>query len=286
MRTRRRSTASTARSPINLGDWLDVQFAANYEFHDIASSFNPKVAARVNLSESDNHQLALRGSLQSTFRVPSVDDVNTDQITALEYVQEVDVYKAVDTRGSEDLDPETALTGNVGLILFHYPSRTQATFDFWSYDFRDVINVIPHASITRLYHEGGASRDAIKELVKCPDGWGTGTCSSALIERIRINLTNWPGMQTSGFDWSVATASHARGRRDLARPGRHAYPHVQHRCSRLQRRGTAVGGAGGGEAEPLQSDRLAAAEVEVVSLGRLPPGALLGDRQPPLHLVL
>ena len=191
--------------PINLGDWLDVQFAANYEFHDIASSFNPKVAARVNLSESDNHQLALRGSLQSTFRVPSVDDLNTDQITALEYVQEVDVYKAVDTFGSEDLDPETALTGNVGLILFHYPSRTQATFDFWSYDFRDVINVIPHASITRLYHEGGASRDAIKELVKCPDGWGTGTCSSALIERIRINLTNWPGMQTSGFDWSVAT---------------------------------------------------------------------------------
>ena len=191
--------------PINLGDWLDVQFAANYEFHDIASSFNPKVAARVNLSESDNHQLALRGSLQSTFRVPSVDDVNTDQITALEYVQEVDVYKAVDTRGSEDLDPETALTGNVGLILFHYPSRTQATFDFWSYDFRDVINVIPHASITRLYHEEGASRAAVQELVKCPDGWGTGTCSSALIERIRINLINWPGMQTSGFDWSVAT---------------------------------------------------------------------------------
>ena len=191
--------------PLNIGDRLDLQFAANYEFHDVASSFNPKLSARVSLTESDDHQLSLRGSLQSTFRVPSVDDVNTDQITALEYVQEVDVYKAVDTFGSEDLEPETALTGNLGLIFFHYPSRLQATFDYWSYDFRDVINVIPHSSITRLYHEGGASRAAVQGFVKCPDGWGTGTCDAALIERIRIDLINWPGMKTSGFDWSLST---------------------------------------------------------------------------------
>ena len=191
--------------PLSFEDRLDVQVAANYEFHDVASSFDPKISVRLNLTESDAHQLSLRGSLQSTFRVPSVDDVNTDQITALEYVQEVDVYKAVDTFGNPDLEPERALTGNLGLIFFHYPSRLQATFDYWSYDFRDVINVIPHSSITRLYHEGGASRAAVQELVKCPDGWNTGTCDSALIERIRIDLINWPGMQTSGFDWSLST---------------------------------------------------------------------------------
>ena len=191
--------------PLSVGGRFDVQVAANYEFHDVASSFDPKFAARWNAVESDEVQLSLRGSLQSTFRVPSVDDVNTDKVTALEYVQEVDVYKAVDAYGSTDLVPERAVTGNVGLIAFHFPTRTEATFDFWTYDFKDIINVIPSASVTRLYNEGGSSRAAVRELIKCPDGWGTGTCDAALLERIRIHLINWPGMQTSGFDWSLAT---------------------------------------------------------------------------------
>ena len=191
--------------PVSLGDRIDLQFAANYEFHDVASSFDPKAAVAIRLLDSDNHQLSLRGSVQSTFRVPSVDDVNTEKITSLEYVWETDVYKAVDTYGSPDLVPERATTGNVGLVLFHFPSRTQATFDFWTYDFKDIINVIPYTSVTRLYDEGGASRQAVKEFIKCPDGWGTGTCDAALIERIRIDLVNWPGMQTSGLDWSLST---------------------------------------------------------------------------------
>lgn len=191
--------------PINLGDRVDLQFAANYEFHDVASSFDPKAALAVRLLDSDDYQLSARASLQSTFRVPSVDDVNTDKITALEYVWETDVYKAVDTYGSEDLVPERATTGNVGLVLFHFPSRTQATFDFWTYDFKDIINVVPYTAVTRLYDEGGASREAVKEFIKCPDGWGTGTCDAAFIERIQIDLVNWPGMKTSGLDWSVST---------------------------------------------------------------------------------
>ena len=192
-------------APIAVGDWLSLQLAANYERHASASSFDPKLAGRVTLTESPSHQLSLRGSVQTTFRVPSVDDVNTENNAAASYVAEADLYKAVDSHGSPDLKPERALTGNAGLVFFHFPSRLEATVDFWTYDFNNVISIMPNASITRLYDEGGASRDAVKEFIKCPDGWGTGTCAATAIERVRADLVNWPGMQTSGFDVSVST---------------------------------------------------------------------------------
>ena len=65
-------------------DRLHMQLAANYEFYDVASSFNPKVAIRYDITD----QFALRGSLQTTFRTPSVDDLNEDRTTALAYVNE------------------------------------------------------------------------------------------------------------------------------------------------------------------------------------------------------
>ncbi len=202
--------------PIDVGEWLDIQLAANYEAHDVASSFDPKVAARIRVSESDNYQLALRASFQSSFRVPSVDDVNTDKVTSLQYVQEGDVYKAVDSYGSRDLLPERAITRNVGLVLYHFPTRTNLTVDAWRYDFRDLIELIPHAAITRLYHEGGASRRAVQEFVRCPDGWGTGTCEARLIERMQNRVVNWPGMLTSGLDWSVSSSLPLAGGSSLA----------------------------------------------------------------------
>ncbi len=191
--------------PITVGDWLSLQLAANYEFHKSASSFDPKLAGRVTLTESPSHQLSLRGSVQTTFRVPSVDDVNADNNAAIGYVAEADLYKAIDSHGNPDLKPERALTGNAGVVFFHFPSRLEVTFDFWTYDFDNVISVIPHTSITRLYNEGGASRAAVQDFIKCPDGWGTGTCTAAAIERVRADLVNWPGMQTSGFDISVSS---------------------------------------------------------------------------------
>ena len=196
--------------PLRLADGnLNVQLAANYEFYDVASSFNPKVALRFDVTD----QFALRGSLQTTFRTPSVDDLNEDRTTALAYVNEAGVYKAVDTYGSEDLKPEQALTYNAGFVLSVTDESgfvpVQFTADYWSYDFDDVIAVVPYNAITRLYHEGGASRDAVKRFVTCSDGPGTGTCDVTGIERIDVDLINWPGVKTSGFDFQLTARSQA-----------------------------------------------------------------------------
>ena len=188
---------------------LYLQLAANYEYHSVASSFNPKAALRLDLTD----QFALRGSLQTTFRTPSVDDLNESRTTALAYVNEAGVYKAVDTHGDKELKSEQALTYNAGFVLTVVDQSgfvpVQLTADYWSYDFENVIAVVPYNAVTRLYHQGGSAREAVKSYVTCSDGRGTGTCDVTGIERIDVDLINWPGVKTSGFDVQLTARSQA-----------------------------------------------------------------------------
>ena len=186
-----------AEVPFTAGARFDAQVAANYEFHEIVSSFDPKFAMRVQATDA----LIFRGSVQSTLRVPSVDELNEDRATALDYVAETGTYKPVDTFGNTDLKPERALTYNVGAAFSH--DHVRATLDYWSYNFRDAIGVLPHGGITALYHQGGAARAAVQQYITCPGG--TSGCDSQLIERIRVNAVNWPGITTSGIDWHLST---------------------------------------------------------------------------------
>ena len=210
--------------PLNIGPRLDVQLAANYEIHDTVGSFDPKAAATVQLAESANYALSLRGSVQSTFRAPSVDDLNEDVRTTLEWFDTVGAYKAVDAYGNRSLVPEEALTYNAGLVLFATPG-IDVTFDYWAYDFSHVIAPLPYDNVVQLYIDGtasdsGLSRDerqrrlsAVQHRVFCPGGVSDGSCDPGNIERVGVNLTNWPGVETSGIDWHF-------GARFDAGPGR------------------------------------------------------------------
>ena len=188
-----------AETQLELGDRINGQVAANYEFHGSVRSFDPKVAFRLKLAEP----LALRASVQTTFRTPSVDDLNEDLHTSLEYVSEAGIYKAIDTYGDGTLVPERAFTYNVGVNLLL--PRVRASLDYWDYDFRDVIDVLPYAGISSLYAMGGGSRAAIQRFVTCPDGRGTGTCDIQSVERIEVRNVNWPGIEMSGFDLHMST---------------------------------------------------------------------------------
>ena len=188
-----------AESRLELGDRIHGQIAANYEFHGSVRSFDPKVAFRVEVAEP----LALRASVQTTFRTPSVDDLNTDLNTGLEYVSAAGIYKAIDTFGDSTLVPERAFTYNVGVSL-ELP-RFRASLDYWSYDFKDMIDVLPYEGIASLYAEGGSQREAVKNLVTCPDGKGTGTCDIQSVERIEARFVNWPGIRMSGLDLHAST---------------------------------------------------------------------------------
>ena len=188
-----------AESQLALGQRIRGQVAANYEFHGSVRSFDPKVALRVALAEP----LALRASVQTTFRTPSVDDLNEDLNTGLQYVSAAGIYKAIDTYGDKDLVPERAFTYNVGAIL--QLARLRASVDYWSYDFKDVIDVFPYEGIATLYAAGGSQRAAVQQFVSCPDGRGTGTCDVQSVERIEAGFVNWPGIEMSGIDLHMAS---------------------------------------------------------------------------------
>ena len=201
--------------PLSLGSRFDAQLVANYEFHKEASSFNPKAAVRYRLSESAAHSLDLRGSAQTTFRTPSVDDLNTDVRTTLEYINPVGVYKAVDAYGNTDLEPEEAFTYNVGAVLIAKPD-IDVTFDYWSYDFKNVIATLPQDDVVQLYVDGHSDAgdaevklNAVKERISCPGNVADGSCAPGDIERVRIDLINWPGVKTSGLDWHLGARFNA-----------------------------------------------------------------------------
>ena len=198
-----------AEIPLSLESGFDVQLAANYEFHDVASSFDPKLGWRYQLVESASQSAFLRGSVQSTFRTPSLDDVNKSPLTTLEWINETGAYQAVDRFGSKDLKPERALTYNAGAVLIT-EAGFDATFDYWSYDFSDVIGSMPHGAITALYADE-ANKDALKQFIVCPDGVGTGTCAASALERVQVDIINWPGVKTSGFDLHLGHRTVAGG---------------------------------------------------------------------------
>ncbi len=192
-----------AEIPLRLGSRFDTQLAANYEFHDVASSFNPKLGWRYQLAESSTQSLFLRGSVQTTFRTPSLDDVNESPLSTLEWINETGAYQTVDRIGSKDLKPEQAFTYNAGLALIT-EAGVEATFDYWSYDFKDVIGSMPHGAITALYADD-TNREALKQFIVCPDGVGTGTCAASELERVQVDIVNWPGVKTSGLDMHLGS---------------------------------------------------------------------------------
>ena len=189
-----------AELPLALAEGrFGAQVAANYEYHTLGSSFDPKVAVRWR----PVGPLTLRASLQTTFRTPSVDNISEERSSTVSFVRETGTWKAVDIYGSPDLKPERARTYNVGLGVV--ADRFRASLDYWHYDLRDLIAVFPQAAVTRLYAMGGDARDVVRAYVACPDGLGTGTCNPQQIERIRVSTINWPGIETTGLDLHVGS---------------------------------------------------------------------------------
>ena len=188
-----------AESGIDLGHRIHGQIAANYEFHGSIRSFDPKVAVRVELAEP----IALRASVQTTFRTPSVDDLNEGVNTGLEYVSAAGIYKGIDTYGDKNLVPERAFTYNVGATL-QLP-RFRASIDYWDYDFENIIDVLPYEGVASLYAAGGSQREAVKDLVTCPGNRKDGSCDIQSVERIEVRFVNWPGVHMSGIDFHAST---------------------------------------------------------------------------------
>ena len=203
---------------VRIGPRIDTQIAANYEFYDVGGrrvdSFDPKVGWRLQVAESLDYSLSFRGSVQTTFRTPSLDDLNTSPLTTLEWIPETGAYQAVDRFGHPDLLPERAFTYNAGVVLF-LKGGVEATVDYWRYNFENVIGSMPYDAVSSLYASGDeATRAAVAPFIICPGGRASDLaaadrCDAQNLQRIQIDLVNWPGLTTSGIDTHLAARTDA-----------------------------------------------------------------------------
>lgn len=185
-----------------LTETLDAQLAFRYEDYgknDGGSSFDPKLA----VSWKPTNELTLRGSVSTTFRGPPASFLGGTS-TALTFVAPALAFKAADTTGNANLDPEEATALNFGVIY-----QTDAFFgsiDYWSFDFTNPIQLESVNQIVSAYgnancEDGGAGvgSDACNILRNRLTPTGTSVAGVQRIQRFWINGSD---IKTSGIDFT------------------------------------------------------------------------------------
>ncbi|QKG69894.1 TonB-dependent receptor domain-containing protein [Erythrobacter mangrovi] len=189
-------------------DNLELTAAIRYEDYGspIGSTINPKAAARFEATD----WLTLRGSIGTTFRGPLASNVDPNFVTALQGLTATGGnYKSVDIYGNPNLDPETALTYNVGFIV-ETGGLTFST-DFWTYEFKDQIVITPADAIASFVGNGQTSgtlpvncSSVLVDLITfsgnaCTQGVTTGLD----IARVRTQYVNGPDVTVRGLDFAA-----------------------------------------------------------------------------------
>lgn len=184
---------------IPLADNVDLQAAIRYEDYGgkVGTTIDPKLAIRWQA----NDWLTVRGSASTTFRGPP-QSLLSGRGTALAFVGAALAFKAIDTVGNPDLEPEEATAINIGFIVD--TGNFYGSLDYWSFDFTDPLQVESFNAILDQYAANG-----------CEDGGsgvGSANCNAlraqvfpigttaAAVQRIERNWINGSDIDTSGID--------------------------------------------------------------------------------------
>ncbi|MCY3932230.1 MAG: TonB-dependent receptor [Acidobacteria bacterium] len=197
---------------------FDSQLSLRFEDYggDVGSSLDPKVALRWQATEA----LALRGSLGTTFRGPTLNQtVSGIAETSREDIGPIGTAKPVRIHGDPALDPESATTFNAGLVversgLAGAGSRLFVTLDYWRYDFSDPLVIQPFATLIGL-----ACPPADHPLCDPGSPWFDALTISGNVptienlDSVSVRIVNGPDIETDGIDFRADFEADAgRGR--------------------------------------------------------------------------
>ncbi len=178
-----------------VSDKFDVQLAARYEKYpgEIGQTFDPKIAAKFEVTPN----FQIRGSAQTSFKGPTLNQLNSGVGTTLQFVAPTGAFKAVDVGGDPDLSPESATSFNLGAIF--QQGGLNASIDYYNFDFEDTIIVESQDAVVAAALAALADPTAPQGILNRLTFDG-GTQSAGTIARIRTNIVNGPDVQTSGVD--------------------------------------------------------------------------------------
>lgn len=189
-----------AEVSLPFSDRLDVQLAARYEDYggSTGNTFDPKVAGKFQV----NDMVALRGSYQTSFKGPTLNQIS-GRVTTLQFVAPTSAFKAVDQNGNPDLKPESATSFNIG-GLFDDGNGLTASVDYYNFDFSDPIIVEDQASIVAAAIGAINAGDTANPILNRITFNDPAVQTAASIARIETNVTNGPDIKTSGVDVRAA----------------------------------------------------------------------------------
>lgn len=207
--------AAFAELQLPITDSITAQAAVRFEEYggNVGSTINPKLALRWQLTD----WLAIRGSASTTFRAPPAVLLVPSPTTTLAFTSAVGGYRAYDTFGNPDLQPETADTYNAGIII--QKGGFNATVDYWRFDFSGGLDNEPGtAMVAALFPTGVTDAAACAAALGNPAFYSRFTfnndvCSRANLLRTRLNQVNGPDIRTSGIDFSVSLRGDVLGGR-------------------------------------------------------------------------
>ncbi len=180
-------------------DNLEAQLAGRYENFggNVGSTFNPKLSVKWQVVDA----FALRGSASTTFRAPSVSNIQPSSITTLQSI--LGTFRAVDIIGNPSLVPETATTYNVGALLNF--AGFKASIDYWRFDFDNPIVAEPISGlVAALFPTAGAGNCGVAAFAAIEAKFTfAGACNSANIARLNTLYINGSPLVTDGIDVSA-----------------------------------------------------------------------------------
>lgn len=178
-------------------DAIQVSLAARYEDYgdNGGSTFDPKMSVRWQVSD----MIAFRGSVGTTFRAPPLTSLDPGQVTSLQFLG--GAFRAVDIVGNPNLEPESATTYSVGMIM--KAGAFRATIDYWNFDFDNPIVTEPVGGIfSAMFPTGsGVGNCGVAAFAALQSRFTfQGACSVAALARIHTDTINGPAVKTNGID--------------------------------------------------------------------------------------
>lgn len=191
-------------------DAFNVQLAARYEDYGggVGHTFDPQIRARWQVTDF----LAVRGGFGTTFRAPTLANITTGFVTALQLIGST--FTPVDVNGNPNLKPEKSKNYSAGLLLkfggFH------ASVDYFRYDLSSVIVADPLAAmVATLFPATGGNTCGTNPALAARFTFTTGACvpttttpavtgsTIAQISRVKTFLQNGATQSNSGIDFSA-----------------------------------------------------------------------------------
>ena len=184
-------------------DAVNVQLAARYEDYGggIGSTFDPQIRARWQITP----WLAIRGGYGTTFRGPTLPDVDPGRVTALSLIGST--YKPQDVFGNPNLKPESSSNYSGGVLLEF--GGFNASVDYFRYELSDAIITDPLTPMVAALFPTGrpntcAANPTLADRFTFTTGTGAAGCTAATtvanITRVRTERQNGPDILNQGLD--------------------------------------------------------------------------------------